>query len=304
MTEPIAPSPAPPPASPPAPPDAATQAGWKRRDALHHDREAGRYDSLIGREFAPYQQGWTAVPWAERLAASGARVVLDIGCGTGRTTLPVAAAGPAVIALDLSRGMLLQAVAKAKSLGIADVWPLIADAERLPLADDAVDGVVCQGVLHHLPDVRVALSEADRVLAAGGWLCLAEPDVEASGPYRTVRWIGRRAAAMLRRLRTGDALHSPGTDDERPLDPDALLAPLEALGYTVTPAYLVHLPVLYRLLPRRAARVMAGAINAGDRSRRRPADILVVVARRDPAPSPSDPGGVQPSGAVRVDEGR
>lgn len=256
---------------------------WKRRDAIHHDREAARYDRLIGREFAPYQQLWTARPWAERLAADGARVVLDIGCGTGRTTLPVAAAGPAVVALDMSRGMLKQAVAKANAAGIAGVWPLIADAEHLPLADGAVDAVVCQGVLHHLPDVRVALTEADRVLGRGGWLCLAEPDRESSRPYLVVRRAGRIAAALLRRLRTAGALHSPGTDDERPLDPDAVLMPLAALGYDVAPAYLVHVPVVYRFVPAAAARIIARVLNAGDRTRRRPADILVVVARRNRA---------------------
>lgn len=256
---------------------------WKRRDAIHHDREAARYDRLIGREFAPYQRLWTAYPWAERLAADGARVVLDIGCGTGRTTLPVAAAGPAVVALDMSRGMLEQAVAKAHAAGITAVWPLIADAEHMPLVDGAVDAVVCQGVLHHLPDVRVALAEMDRVLAAGGVLCLAEPDSETSYPYRVVQRAARIASTFLRRVRAAEALHSPGTDDERPLDPDTVLLPLAALGYDVTPAYIVHVPVVYRFVPAAAARLIARVLNPGDRSRRRPADILVVVARRNRA---------------------
>lgn len=254
---------------------------WKRRDAVHHDREAARYDRLIGREFAPYQTLWTADPWAARLAADGARVVLDIGCGTGRTALPVAAAGPAVIALDLSRGMLRQLVAGARRSGLGHVWPVIADAERLPLADAAVDAIVCQGVLHHLPNVDVAVAEADRVLARGGWLLLAEPDAEASRPYRWLRAAGSRAARVLRRLRAAADLHSPGTDDERPLAPDALLGPLAALGYDVAPTYLVHLPVVYRLLPRGLARLAARLVNAGDRSVRRPADILIVAARRN-----------------------
>lgn len=259
--------------------DSAT---WKRRDAAHHDREAQRYDDLIGREFAPYHR-WVVRPWAARLAASGARVALDIGCGTGRTTLPIAAAGPAVIALDMSRGMLRQAVAKARAAGIEGVWPLIADAEHMPLAGGSVEAVVCQGVLHHLPDVRVALAEADRVLAAGGWLCLAEPDAQTSAPYAIVRRLGRLASSLLRRLHAGDALHSPGTDDERPLDPAAVLAPLEALGYDITPTYLVHVPVVYRFLPPAVAVLAARALNAGDRTRRRRADILVVAARRNPA---------------------
>lgn len=257
-------------------------ADWKRRDAAHHDREAARYDRLIGREFAPYQRLWTARPWAHRLARAGARVVLDLGCGTGRTTLPVAAAGPAVIALDLSRGMLAQLRRRADGAGDR-IWPVIADAERLPLAGDAVDGIVCQGVLHHLPHVATALAEADRVLADGGWLLLAEPNAELSRPYRAVRAAARLVARALRRLRAGAGLHSPGTDDERPLPPDALLDALAGLGYAVEPRYLVHLPGVYRLLPTSIATPIAWLVNRGDRSRRRPADILVVAARRNRA---------------------
>ncbi|MEO8083382.1 MAG: class I SAM-dependent methyltransferase [Ardenticatenales bacterium] len=264
-----------------APPDEAAVARWKRQDATHHDREADRYDALIGREFAPYQRLWTATPWAAMLKADGARVVLDVGCGTGRTALPIAGAGAGVIALDMSRGMLLQAVAKGRAMGLDDVWPLIADAEHLPLADGVVDAVVCQGVLHHLPDVATALREMDRVVAAEGRICVAEPDEEASLPYRAVAAAGRIAAALLRALRTGNTLHSPGTPDERPLDPDALIRPLGAMGYAVDATYLVHLPVLYRFLPRRAALACARAVNRGDRSRRRPADIVIVRARRN-----------------------
>lgn len=262
-------------------PDAAVYARWKREDMAHHDREAARYDDLIGREFAPYQTAWTAAPWARLLAGDGARVVLDVGCGTGRTALPIARAGVGVIALDMSRGMLLQAVAKGRAIGLANVWPIIADAERLPLAGGAVDGVVCQGVLHHLPDVRTALSEMDRVVAPFGRILAAEPDAEASRPYRIVAAAGRVAATVLRRLRAGDALHSPGTPDERPLDPAALIGPLEARGYAVRTTYLTHLPVVYRFLPPAVALAVARAVNGGDRSRRRPADIVVVEARRN-----------------------
>lgn len=252
-------------------------ADWKRLDALHHDLEADEYDGLIGREYAPYQATHTAGPWARRLSESGAGVVLDVGAGTGRTALVVAAAGPAVIALDTSRGMLRRLRSKAHRRGVERVWLTSADAERLPMGDATVDAVVCQGVLHHLPDVERAIGEADRVLAPGGWICLAEPDSDRSLVDRSAR----SAIEALRPIvdRVGGR-RSPASAHERSLDPDAMLAPLRRRGYQLETSYLVHPPYIYRYLPSELSAAVAQLLNRGDRSARRPADILVVVGRK------------------------
>ena len=257
--------------------DSSAAPDWKRRDAIHHDREAPRYDELIGREFAPYQVTHTAEPWARLLAGAGASVVLDLGCGTGRTSLPVARAGPLVIACDLSRGMLAEAVRKARSAGLdRKVMPLIADAERLPLREEACDGVVCQGVLHHLPDPSTALAELDRCLSSGGWMCLAEPSVDASRLYLVLRWASRRVAGALRPMAR---YRSPSTEDERPLEPQTLLRPLSESGYRLEPTYLRHPPLLYRFLSPAWGLRLVRWLNPGDRSRPRRADIFVLRAR-------------------------
>jgi|GEM_PF-6891887 len=250
---------------------------WKRRDALHHDREALYYDSLIGREYAPYQRTHTAVPWARLLASSGVELALDIGAGTGRTSLPLASAGIDVIAIDTSRGMLEQLRAKAHDADFDRVWPVIGDAEHLPLPAAAVGGVVCQGVLHHLPHVEVALGEADRVLAEGGWLCLAEPNASRS----RVDALVRTALAWMRPLvdRLGGR-RSPAAHDERPLDPQDIIFPLEAWGFEVDARYVVHPPYVYRFLPRPLVDLIARLLNPGVRRRGEGTDIVVVRAQR------------------------
>ncbi len=69
------------------------------------------------RSLAPYydliyaQIGLTDVPfyldWAARQAGSdGSATILELGCGTGRVTLPLARAGHSVVALDISPAML------------------------------------------------------------------------------------------------------------------------------------------------------------------------------------------------------
>lgn len=58
--------------------------------------------------------------------------ILDLACGTGRTTLPVAQAGFEVIGVDLSEPMLARARNKAHELGLAVDFHL-QDCRRLEL---------------------------------------------------------------------------------------------------------------------------------------------------------------------------
>lgn len=55
--------------------------------------------------------------WAHRFAAeTGVRRVLDVGCGTGRLSLPLASGGLAVTGIDLTPAMLAEAKAKAAAM--------------------------------------------------------------------------------------------------------------------------------------------------------------------------------------------
>jgi SAM-dependent methyltransferase len=46
-----------------------------------------------------------------------------------------------------------------------------------PFADSSFDAVVCNHVLEHVPDDRLAMAELRRVLKPGGWALLLVPDV-------------------------------------------------------------------------------------------------------------------------------
>jgi malonyl-CoA O-methyltransferase len=88
--------------------------------------------------------------------------VLDLGCGTGRHTAWLAAAGARVTAVDFSAGMLAEARRK---IGATHVRFLQHDLhEPLPLPSDAFDLVVSGLVLEHLRDLDAFFAEARRVL--------------------------------------------------------------------------------------------------------------------------------------------
>ncbi len=94
----------------------------------------------------------------------GLRVV-DLGCGTGRHALWLAAAGAAVTAVDFSEGMLEEARRKP---GAVSVRFVVHDLDRpLPFADAAFDLVVSGLVLEHLSDLGAFFAEARRVLRPG-----------------------------------------------------------------------------------------------------------------------------------------
>jgi len=92
--------------------------------------------------------------------------ILDLGCGTGRHALAMAAAGARVTALDFSEGMLAEARLKP---GGGAVRFLRHDlAEPLPFPGASFDRVVSGLVLEHLEDLPGFFREARRVLRPGG----------------------------------------------------------------------------------------------------------------------------------------
>jgi ubiquinone/menaquinone biosynthesis C-methylase UbiE len=89
--------------------------------------------------------------------------LLDVGAGTGRHAIRLAAAGARVTAIDFSEEMLAQARAKA---GAASVKWVLHDAKiALPFPSASFDRVLCALVLEHidLPRLRPFFSELGRV---------------------------------------------------------------------------------------------------------------------------------------------
>jgi SAM-dependent methyltransferase len=95
--------------------------------------------------------------------------VLDVGCGTGQLAARIMAAGYEVMGVDISPGMLQQALAR----GLAGTFAAFSSA--LPFRDGSFDLALTVATLHHLETpVRVALTIAEmaRVVRTGGFVLL------------------------------------------------------------------------------------------------------------------------------------
>ena len=99
--------------------------------------------------------------------------ILDFGGGTGLLTLPLAKQAKSVTLVDISKKMLEQARLKAERQEIKNIQFLEQDLLANPL-EQGFDFIVVCRVLHHMPDVDVALSLFHQHLREDGQLLIAD----------------------------------------------------------------------------------------------------------------------------------
>ncbi len=76
---------------------------------------------------------------------------------------------------------------------------VVGDLVALPLRSDSVDGILCEMVLEHVPQARIALAEFGRVLKPGGRMYLAVPFLWPyhASPHDYWRWTASGFAREL-----------------------------------------------------------------------------------------------------------
>ncbi len=114
---------------------------------------------------------------AEVLDPAG-KTIIDVGCGDGAVVRHLAQLGARVTGIEVSESQLERARAEA---GPSETY-LVASGERLPFADAQAEAILYMKSFHHLPlaAMKLALSEAVRVLAPAGRLIVIEPLAEGN----------------------------------------------------------------------------------------------------------------------------
>jgi SAM-dependent methyltransferase len=116
------------------------------------------------------------VPGAEafidRLTIAPGSLVLDVACGTGNTSIPLARRGAKVTGVDIAPNLLEQARARAAAEGLEIIFDE-GDAEALPYPDATFDAVVTMFGAMFAPQHELVAREFARVLKPGGMLAMA-----------------------------------------------------------------------------------------------------------------------------------
>jgi 2-polyprenyl-3-methyl-5-hydroxy-6-metoxy-1,4-benzoquinol methylase len=166
--------------------------------------------------------------------------VLDVGCGEGRFTAELAAAGVKAVGIDVAEEPLRRARARHPELDMR----LVDAAGGWPLADASFDAVWAGEVIEHVADTAGWLSEVRRVLRPGGRLLASTPDH------------GRLAmAALALSARAFDAHFDPRSDHLRFYTRRTLTGLLEDFGFQEVSVFAAAgLPGARRRLLARAVR--------------------------------------------------
>lgn len=143
-------------------------------------------------------------------------MTLTVCGGSGMEAEYLARAGALVIMSDISFGAALRARERARRYNL-NLVAIVADAERLPIANGGVGIAFVHDGLHHLNDPRVGLSEMARVASIA---------VSITEPARAA------ATAVAVRLRLAENYEEAGNRVER-LDSQDVAQRLEASGYCV-----------------------------------------------------------------------
>ena len=163
----------------------------------HFADVAARYDALRD-EATDEILGWLGE--ASQLVRGQA--FLDIGCGTGATTVALARRySLAAVGFDRSCEMLAAAQARA----CAECRFVTGRAEQLPFTDDSFDRALMQTSAHLMPRDRV-FPEVRRVLRPDGRLVILSVDPACVDTFWLAEWFPSYPAIDRARFPTGDTL--------------------------------------------------------------------------------------------------
>lgn len=197
------------------------------------DDDAATYDGSPGHaaHTVAERAAWTAT-LAQLLPDAPARV-LDMGAGTGFLSLPAAALGHAVTAVDIAPAMLEALTDKAAAQGVS-VPAIVGDASSPP--DGPFDVVIERHVVWTLPDPAAAL-RAWRAVAPSGRLILVESMWGgAADQGEALRARTRKALRKVRRIPADHhSEYSASMRQALPLaggtTPDRLVSLVESTGW-------------------------------------------------------------------------
>lgn len=129
-----------------------------QEDSVTQQFDAARFSGFFGQLIAEHQQNFIL----QQIGSPKGLRILDIGAGTGRTSLPLSRMDANIYAADASLKM-LQILQQKAFLQGAYIPLSCIDAHALPFADQSFDVVLSFRLIMHVIDWKHVLSELCRV---------------------------------------------------------------------------------------------------------------------------------------------
>ncbi len=176
-----------------------------RRAERYYNAHAPDYESkfrkpLVARAKRMEEEGILSFLF-ERLPPKGR--LLELGCGTGLFTLPLAEKGYEIIATDLSYGMLAEFERKLNGAGLTNVTLVRADCEGEFPCTGGLDGIYGIGLLEYMTSPGRLLAHAFRALRPGGVAVFTAPTLSLPGFCYYVTSLARKHIRMKLFTRRG-----------------------------------------------------------------------------------------------------
>jgi ubiquinone/menaquinone biosynthesis C-methylase UbiE len=184
---------------------------------------------------------------AKGLNLAAGHKVLDLGCGIGGATFPLAEiTGPTGLAagVDISAAMI--EAARRRANGRAGMEFQRGEAGAIPYPDKFFDAARSERVFLYLPDRSGAIDEMKRVVKPGGRICLVDVDLDCTAVYS-------KKPALTRKMTSIVAASMPNANSARDLPALARQAGLREVKAEVSAISTPHEFFL---------RVMAGTLTS------------------------------------------
>jgi ubiquinone/menaquinone biosynthesis C-methylase UbiE/uncharacterized protein YbaR (Trm112 family) len=173
-------------------------------EAAFHDQQAGSYDDLFTDPYPLHSYYTKLIEHQVYDHVRDAPFIVDLCCGTGKSSIPLIARGKFVIGIDISLEMLKAFAAKCLAKHYTNFLLLRADASMPPIKEGSCKAITVIGGLHHIPEADRCISNLERVLASDGTIVLHEP--LASGVRSRLSALLENSFALLDVPRVVEAL--------------------------------------------------------------------------------------------------
>jgi SAM-dependent methyltransferase len=201
------------------PPQNADQiAYWNSAVADRWARRQAEIDAMM----APFTE---ALLGAANLGPQGPWRVLDVGCGSGETTLLAAQIGHEMTGLDVSTSLLELAKSRAAKAGLSGVDFFLGDASRM-FIDPPFDLVMSRFGVMFFDDPAKAFKNLAKLTRVGGrivFVCWRSPSQN--------QWVTLPLSALDGLVEAGGAKQADGPGPFAFADPDKVRAILTGAGF-------------------------------------------------------------------------